>query len=402
MSSIAINDRLIICIASNWHLDPTSKHHVMRELSRTNDVVWVNYHGSRKPTACSADARSALSVIRRALGGANRISDKMVQTTPLVIPAATRPMQAQWNRRIVAATVARARRQFGRHHAGVQLWTFAPDVDFLCGAFGEEAVVYYCVDEFSKFAGFDEAETTRKERRLMDRADIILTSASDLYESRARQHEHVHLIRHGVEYARFRQALDRKLSVPDPIARIRKPIVGFVGLIEHWIDIELIAKTAKRLDDVAFVLVGECRTDVTALEHLDNVHLIGRQPYASLPAYLARFDAGIIPFQVTDMTRNVNPIKLREYLAAGLPVISTDLPEVRRFKPHVAIAGGVDEFVLACSRAVSDNGVAARLTRSLSVADQDWSTITSTISKLVADRIRAKRDRLVDPRVCTP
>lgn len=391
MSSNAIRDRLIVCIASNWGHDPTSKHHVMRELSRDNDVVWVNYHGSRKPKINANDARGAFSAIKRVFSGASRISDSMVQTTPLVIPGATRPAQIQWNRRIIASSVARAAKRFGRHHAGVQLWTFAPDVDFLCGAFGEETIVYYCVDEFSQFEGYDKAQTVAKERRLMASADMVITSAADLYESRVELHENVHLVRHGVDYSRFRAALDRSLPVPEPIRSIDGPIIGFVGLVEHWIDVELIAAVAKRLVDVAFVIVGECQTDVTKLRALDNVHLVGRQPYESLPGYLSRFDAGIIPFRLTEMTRHVNPIKLREYLAAGLPVVSTGLPEVRRFGSHVTIANGVDEFAFACRRAIKDNGVAARLTRSRSVADQDWSVVTANLSSLVANHLDTSR-----------
>lgn len=391
MSLIALNDRLIVCIASNFGHDPTSKHHVMRELSRENDVVWVNYHGSRKPRINAADARGALSVIKRVFGGASRISESMVQTTPLVIPGATRPGQVQWNRRIIASSVARAAKRFGRHHAGVQLWTFAPDVDFLCGAFGEECIVYYCVDEFSRFEGYDRTRTIANERRLMKHADVVITTAADLYESRADAHDNVHLIRHGVDYPRFRAALDRSLPIPQSIRHIDGPIIGFVGLVEHWIDVQLIAAAAKRLADVAFVIVGECQTDVTALRALGNVHLVGRQPYELLPDYLARFDAGIIPFRLTEMTRHVNPIKLREYLAAGLPVVSTGLPEVRRFGSHVAIADGVDDFVFACRRAIKDIGVSARLARSRSVADQDWSVVTANLSRLVAGYLDSNR-----------
>jgi len=391
MSSIALNDRLIVCIASNFGHDPTSKHHVMRELSRDNDVVWVNYHGSRKPRINATDARGAFSAIKRVFGGASRISDSMVQTTPLVIPGATRPGQVQWNRRIIASSVSRAVNRFGRHHSGVQLWTFAPDVDFLCGAFGEECIVYYCVDEFSRFAGYDRAQTVAKERRLMSQADVVITSSADLYEPRCASHNNVHLIRHGVDYPRFRAALDRTLPIPGPIRGIDGPIIGFVGLVEHWIDVELIAAAAKRLADVAFVIVGECQTDVTSLRTLGNVHLVGRQPYEVLPGYLSRFDAGIIPFRLTEMTRHVNPIKLREYLAAGLPVVSTGLPEVRRFGSHVAIADGVDDFVFACRRAIKDNGVSARLARSRSVAEQDWSVVTAKLSSLVASHLDARR-----------
>jgi hypothetical protein len=113
----------------------------------------------------------------------------------------------------------------------------------------------------------------------------------------------------------------------------------------------------------SFVLIGEAATDIRPIQGLANVHLLGRRPYAQLPDYARGLDVGMIPFRVNDLTRAVNPIKLREYLSAGLPVVSTPLPEVERYRQLVGIARDADEFVLACSRAMARAGASKKNTR---------------------------------------
>ncbi len=380
--SSRIEDRFIICIASSWGRDPTSKHHIMRILSQRNDVLWVNYHGSRRPGLTCHDFRTIYDKLRRLTAGVQPINERMSQMTPFVIPGASGPTAAALNRRLVVSQIRRALRRLRRPHQAVQLWMFAPDVDYLAGAFDEECLVYYCVDEFSRFEGFDAQAIAAAERRLIDKADCVITTSAHLYDSKSALHPNVHLVRHGVDHAHFARAVGRDLPVPEPIRDIRGPIAGFVGVVLHWLDLALLEGVARALPDVSFVIVGQCLVDVSRLAALGNVHFVGQQPYDDLPAYAAAFDVGLIPFVRSPLTDNVNPIKLREYLAAGLPAVSTNLPEVRHFAPHVRIADDVSSFAAACRAAIADNAPAARSARSAAVADQDWPAVTSRIERI--------------------
>ncbi|HRX86942.1 MAG TPA: glycosyltransferase [Phycisphaerae bacterium] len=390
-SAGAVTDRLIVCIASCWDIDPTSKHHLMRMLARRNDVVWVNYHASRRPRFNRADLRSALNVLRRIAGGTRPIESRMVQTTPFVLPSGATPFRDAVNRRLLALQlrrIIRARRRSADQP--VQIWTFAPDVAFLAGAFGEECLVYYCVDEFSEFEGFDRAATLAAEAALMARADVVMATSERLFAARRDRHPNVHLVRHGVDHAHFAQAVERDLPKPGALRGISGPIAGFFGLIQHWFDAALLADVARRLPDVSFVLVGETVVDVGPLAELPNVHLLGRQPYAELPAYCAAFDVALIPFVRSPMTENVNPIKLREYLAAGVPVVSTALPEVRPYAPDVACVDDAEGFADACRRALATDSIAARRQRSAWVADESWDAVTARVERLVCAAIAAQ------------
>jgi glycosyltransferase involved in cell wall biosynthesis len=137
------------------------------------------------------------------------------------------------------------------------------------------------------------------------------------------------LIRHGVDWPHFRRALDVSTEVPAELSRLPGPILGYFGLIaDDWVDIDLLAHIAERLPEVSIAMIGKVAMNVSALRRFPNVHLLGHRPYATLPDYCRGFDAALIPFPLNQVTLSANPLKAREYLAAGLPVISTAIPEV--------------------------------------------------------------------------
>lgn len=379
-----ISNRLIICIASNWELDPTSKHHVMRLLARNNRIVWVNYHGTRRPTLSVADFRSSCSAITRVLRGPQRVGDSTVHMTPLVIPSVRNGLIGRWNQLAVIAQIRRVVRKMQPVPARpVQIWSFAPDVSFLAGHFGEEKFVYYCVDDFAEFEGFDNQAIRTAEQKTLDRSDVVITSARALYDAKRRLHPNVHLVRHGVDVKHFLNALNPNTGKPADVAGLTEPTVGFFGLVHNWIDVELLTDVARRLPHVRFVLVGDVFVDVSALRALPNVLLLGRKPYASLPAYCAAFDVAILPFKCNGMTAYVNPIKLREYLAAGLPVVSTPMPEATLYPNEVTIASGAAAFADACEEAMKRSSLQERIRRSRCVVDEDWEAVVEKLGRIV-------------------
>ena len=379
-----IRHRISVCIASRWDYDPTSKHQVMKLLARHNDVVWVNYRGTRRPRANSADIGAVASTLTRVVQGVQRAGPRMVQLTPLVIPGATARLSQSANRRLLGGQIRRAVRKVQRQHdRPVQLWTYAPDVWFLADVMDYERLVYYCVDEYSEFQGFDPRAMARAERRLIERADVVITTSGALYESKRRLRPDAHLVRHGVDVPHFARALDNGLEVPPDLVGLRRPRLGFFGLIHHWIDCDLIESVARRRPDYSFVLIGADHRNHAGLLRQPNVHLLGRRAYASLPAYCRGFDAALLPFVCNRMTENINPIKLREYLAAGLPVVSTPLPEAVRYSPDVLIASDAESFARGCDEAVAQSSPSRRKARSRRVAGETWDAVVERLSRIV-------------------
>ena len=135
----------------------------------------------------------------------------------------------------------------------------------------------------------------------------------------------------------------------------------------------MLAEAARAHPEWAFVLIGPVDTDVSLLSSLTSVLLTGRRPYSELPAYLGCFDIAVIPFRINSLTTGVNPVKLYEYLAAGRPVVSSDLPEVRAFRPQVAIANSSAEFVSRLEEELAADSPGKRAERLLLAGEHSWS-----------------------------
>ncbi len=376
-----IEDRNIICFASNWSYDPTSKHHVMKLLSERNHVIWVNYHGSRRPRV--TDAGAVVRKLRQCMQGPRRVAENITVVTPLVLPLPGNRAAAVINRQVLVRQIRQVLR--GLPPRPVQVWSFAPDVDYVCGRFGEECVVYYCVDEFSEFTGYDQEKTLEAEARLARRADLVVTTSQALYDAKRSLNARTVLVTHGVDYEHFAKATSDDLTVPEDIASLPRPVLGFWGLIQDWLDVPLLAEVARLRPRWCFVLIGEAATDVTALARLPNVHLLGRRPYERLPAHAKGFDVGLIPFRVNELTRAVNPIKLREYLSAGLPVVSTRLPEVERYDEWVSVAEGAEGFVRACEEVLAAE--ARREDRQAAMRRETWAVKVEEICEHLGRRV---------------
>lgn len=382
-----IEGRTIICIASNWFYDPTSKHHVMRILSERNHVIWVNYHASRRPRLTATDAGAVAGKLKQVIVGPRRVSPTITVITPLVVPLPGWRAASALNRALLTRQIRSVLRSLPDRP--VQLWSFAPDVDFLCGRFDEECVVYYCVDEFSEFSGYDREQVLKAEARLAAKADLLVATSKALYDAKSGLCSQSELVTHGVDYEHF--ASSRSTVVPEDVRQLPRPVFGFWGLIQDWFDVELVAKVAELRPEWSFALAGEIATDVAPLRALENVHLLGRRPYEELPALARGFDAGLIPFRVNALTRAVNPIKLREYLSAGLPVVSTPMAEVERYRELVEIADSAEGFVAACERALLRRNPEDAANRKAAMARETWRAKVEELSSHVESVLAASR-----------
>ena len=336
-----IQGRNIVCIASNWFDHPTSKHHVMRHLSRRNHVLWVNFHASRRPRLNGGDTRLALRRLRQMWGGARRVAPQIDVLSPLLLPFPESALARFINARILCRQLTAALARLPQRPT--QLWLFAPDVPEVIGRLRAERVVYYCVDDFAAFSGYNTELIEKLEAQTIAAADVVFATSARLFERHRPRHARVHLVPHGVDFEHFASAAELPLdAVPHDLKAIRRPIFGFMGFVSDYADLGLLAGAARARPDWSFVLLGDIRCNVAALGGLKNVHLLGGRPYERLPAYCRGFDVGLIPFRMNRLTQAVNPIKLREYLAAVLPVVSAPLETVRRYAPAVQIAETLD------------------------------------------------------------
>jgi glycosyltransferase involved in cell wall biosynthesis len=374
-----LRGRDMLCFSHDWAGDPLSKTHLMRRLARDNRVLWVNSIGYRAPSVSSRDLRRAAAKVAAAAGPLREVEPNLFVLHPLVVPAYGSPVMRAVNRHLLRLQVRRAMRRLGFERP--INWVFNPAAALVAGTLGEERIIYYCVDEYAALNGVPATSLVQLERELLERADVVIVSAARLLESKRRHNPRTHLVRHGVDFDHFRTALDPATPVPPEIAALPRPVIGYFGLIaDEWVDVELLARVAEHFRSGSVVMLGKIAMDVRRLRALPNVHLLGRKPYGMLPAYAKGFDAALIPFPRNEATIHSNPLKAREYLAAGLPVVSTPVPEVEVLQ-ECRIGHDHAGFVAEVEAAVADRG--PRAERSDRMRDESWDARLADVSRLV-------------------
>jgi glycosyltransferase involved in cell wall biosynthesis len=363
-----LRGRDMLCFSHDWKSDPLSKTHLMRLLSKDNRILWVNSIGYRAPTASTRDMKRAWAKIKAATESVKEVIPNLFVLSPLAIPAWGRPWIQSLNRQLLTWQVKRAMRKL--NFKSPINWVFNPAAAVLAGRLGEDRVFYYCVDEYTAFSGVPTTALIQMEQQLMKRADMIIVSAKRLLQSKQQYPEKTFLVRHGVDYDHFRQALEPATAIPPGLAKLPRPLLGYFGLMsEDWVDVPLLVKVAERYPHGSLVLLGKVTMDLGKLATLPNVHLLGRQPYSTLPGYCKGFDVALIPFPISEVTLNANPLKAREYLAAGLPTVSTAIPEVEVLD-ECGIGHSPEEFLQRIDEALQHPGPDAA--RSLRMQSESW------------------------------
>lgn len=371
----------IICFSNDWDGDPLSKKHIMTRLARRNRILWVNSIGNRNPTASVKDARRVARKLKAFFSGCREVAHNIHVISPVAIPFHGNALARRINRHLLVWMLRGAARKLGFQRPIT--WTFLPSSADVVGRLGEQMVVYHCTDEFSQFSDHSKDATLDSERRLIEKSDRVIVSAERLLSSKAKHHPDARLVCHGVDVEHFRKACDPLTRIPDDIARIPGPIVGFFGLIADWVDLELIRCLALMRPSIHFVLIGKIATDTSALTSVPNVHFLGQKSYADLPGYCRRFDMAILPFAINELTLNANPLKLREYLAAGLPVLATSIPEVERFRRLVRICTTTEEFVVHLDELIAQKATGPRMEMSREMDSESWDEKVEEMSRIV-------------------
>jgi UDP-galactopyranose mutase len=274
------------------------------------------------------------------------------------------------------------------------LWYYTPLAQQWTRAIEPLAVVYDCMDELSGFAGAPPLLPILETKLLM-LADLVFTGGRSLYEAKRNLARSVHLFPSSVDAEHFRVA---RQPIEDPADQrhIPRPRIGFAGVIDERMDRRLLADLAALRPDWSFVLVGPVmKIEDSVLPRGDNLHYLGQRPYEQLPAYLSGWDAGILPFALNDATRFISPTKVPEYLAAGLPVVSTPIRDVVRPYEQLRLArigGSAAEFAAAIDEALrEDRGTrlaAADKFLARTSWDRTWREMSALVDEVVAPRTR--------------
>ena len=325
---------IVIAGSAPWESPPLNAHQIARRMAaRGHPVLYVESAGLRPPALGSAhDRRRIVARLRSATDAARERAPGLHSCAPLALPGAASPWVRAASLRALGTQVRRSAQRLGFERP--ILWSFLPTGHALAAALDARLCVYHCVDDYAGNPGVDAAWIETLEARMLDAADLVFASSPVLAERLGRLHAEVRSMPNVADVARFAAAVDDPPPAPAWLAAIPRPRLVWTGNLAHYrIDPALLEASLAAHEDAQLVLVGAVgQGDLGAeaerwgvLDH-PRVHRIAAQPHEALPAILAHGDVGLIPFRDNAHTRGSLPLKLWEYLAAGLPVVATALP----------------------------------------------------------------------------
>ncbi|MBW2242547.1 MAG: glycosyltransferase [Deltaproteobacteria bacterium] len=386
---------LVLVASAVWETPaPVNVHQIARRFAaRGHRVLFVESTGLRAPKVSSShDVQRIWARLRKLGAGPREVAPGLFVLGPLALPGS----RSRWVRRIsgwaLGAQVARAVRQLRMERP--LLWSFLPTGLFVADRVSHRALVYHCVDDYAGNPGVDPQQIAKLEARMLERAELVVATSPVLAERLGEQRAEVRLAANVADTTLFSRAVGAGFSEPAELRGVPHPRLLYVGnLATYRIDPALLVAALDAVPDAALVLVGAAGLgDVArmapALSSLledPRVHAVGPRPHQELPAWMQHCDVALIPFLDTAHTRASLPLKLWEYLAAGLPVVARALPNLEGLEPDgVRTARSASDFGRAVA-AAAEEPPEGRAARSLRAQSHGWEARIETLAEWLGE-----------------
>ncbi len=368
-----IKDRTIIVFGDDWGRYPTTLQHVMRELIKYNKLVWIGSLGLRKPKFNIADIKRIFEKLKNMfVKKENKDKDDNITIIhPFIIPFHNIGLARLLNKRTLINKINKVVSSYGNNKP--LLITSQPIVGDIVKELDLSSAHYFCLDDYSQFEGALKI-ITELEKDLLNVVDTSFSVSDTLVKTRIPKNGETYFLPQGVNVNHF-LFNEKELN--------KTPVIGFFGLLSEWVDLNLIVECAKAYPNYKFLIIGRYSVDISILNGIPNLEFVGEVAYNQLPKVASVFDVGIIPFVINDLTIACNPLKLLEYFSMGIPVVSTNLPEVSKFGDTVFVAKSREEFIELIDNAVKDYSVKKNKIRREVAERYSWSAIAENISKVI-------------------
>jgi glycosyltransferase involved in cell wall biosynthesis len=380
----------ILYFGNDWFAENrTSSHHIARWLASRFRVYYVECPGLRAPQGSGRDLKKLVQKLWKSLQGARKVPEGLKVKTLFQIPFHRFGLVRRLNRRLISGSI-----RWLMWREGISrpiTWFMIPHLAAIVGRLGERLSVYYCIDDYGSLSDVRESIVREMDDETTRRADVVFIASGTLLDEKSRLNPNTNVSPHGVDADHFGRAQDDRLLVPADTAGLPGPVVGFFGLIERRIDLELMDYLAEQRPQWTFLLIGRVAVSEQQLPHRPNIHFIGKRPYESLPAYGKQFDVAIIPYRQTKFNFHANPLKLREYLAMGKPVVTVSTPETDKYADVVEIAQSREDFLakldLVLGPPSSPTDIRRRVNR---VAEETWDARLTEVLGIVEHCLERK------------
>ena len=351
---------IVLISTADWdHPFWTNKQHVTTRLAeRGHRVLYVESLGLRQLTASYRDLKRVYQRTKRSLLWWRNLRPNVWVWSPLVLPFHRFALIRQLNMMVLSACIRFFCRKL--QFQSPILWTYNPTVGALNERVHFSQNIYHCVDELKEAPGMPVALLEAQEKQFCQQADIIYTTSPMLYQKRRQWNPNTYYLPNPCDFDHFNQAT-QDIPVAEALKAIPQPRLGFIGALSHYkVSTTLLRKIAEGHPEWQLVLLGqvgegEPGASFDELFILPNVHFLGPKPYEKLPHYLKGFQVSLLPCPINGYTRSMFPLKFFEYLAAGVPVVTTALPALEDYRNICFWCASEDAFMDSISRALTRN-----------------------------------------------
>ena len=374
-----------IVFSDDWGQHPSSCQHLFRHIAAEYTVLWVNTIGMRKPKLKVTDIKKAYTKIMRMFRSENNTSRDQTDTLrlsvsqPFMLPYNSIGFVRKFNQISVVQTVRKKLKKLNIKKP-IVVSTVPNACDYI-SFFNEMKVIYYCVDDFVLWPGHDKAMIRKMEDQLIKKSNILIATSRKLRQKLSERGKPTYLLTHGVDVDLFEKVPEKE---HDSINNIPRPRIGYFGLIDERSDQKLIAKLASEIKEFSFVMTGPVVTDISLLNFHSNVYFTGQVPYRELPRIIKGLSALFIPYVINDFTDAISPLKLKEYLVTGKPVISTPLAEAEIYANEIIIAKSIEEWKTALYSLLVDDFAQRKRSILAEMRNESWDIKAKQFLRLCA------------------
>ena len=358
----------------------------MTRLAADMPVLWINSIGMRAPAPGKTELplKRYVRKIKSTLKGLRRDPESgMWIYSPIFVPRYTLPW-LRFNGHFLALQIRIIRFFLGMKQPAA--WITTPTAVEAVERMRWTQIIFNRSDEFSRFPEADTEFISGLEKRLLALCDRTLFTSHALMKREQDACRSAEYLGHGVDYDRFSSAreIDQVAPLPGSLGQLPRPIVGFYGALDDYcVDKELIIKTARHIAPATLLIIGPKAMDTTSIEAEPNVHYVGQIPYDDVPSHAAAFDVALMPWLMNEWIESSNPIKMREYLAVGFPIVTTYFPELEPYIEHVYAARSHQEFLEGIDVALKDRDPERVRARRAAVEHSTWDAIAARVAKML-------------------
>lgn len=369
---------VLVVFSDDWGRHPSSCQHLVRELLLNYEVIWIDTIGTRP-------VRFDLYTVRRGFGKLSQWlkPSPAAPITKEASPKILKPVMwpgfgSRFARGLNCRAMSRCIRNELKGREAVFLTTI-PVVADLAGAIPAKRWVYYCVDDFSVWPGLDGSTLRKMEAELVSKVQRLVVVSKSLQKRILDMGRESTLLTHGVDVDFW----SKSSGSPQCLAGVETPIALFWGLVDARLNVDWIAKLSESLDRGTIVLVGPSQNPDQRLSNLKRVQQTGPVDFSELPAMAAAVDALIMPYADLPVTRAMQPLKFKEYLATGKPVVATRLPATEQWNDAADLVDDADGFATAVQRRIKDGVDPSQLAARDRLTIESWSAKARELEKLL-------------------